>query len=147
MSQNGLIVVLLSLLGGFTPALAVDKQVVVVTASSSPLTTISSLNLRKLYFGINVTLSGQAIQAARNNSDPQIYQVFLQTLVSMSEKRYEHRLLTLTTQNGRPRPIMVTRSGDLTAMLLDNPQLVSYMWIDEVDQSKLRVLRILWQEK
>ena len=136
---------LITLIGG--PALA-DHKVVIVASESSPLSAISSIDLRKIYLGIPLVEGKTRYVAIRNQSDSRLNEIFLQTLVSMSERDYERRLLTLTLQSGRRRPIVVSDHESIVSALKNNPQLVTYMWGEDFDRTRgLKVLRTLWHHQ
>ena len=79
-----------------------QHEVVLVAPSTSPLQDLDSLQLRKIYLGFNVTHDGHNIRGLRNTADSKLDQIFLQTVVAMSEKAYLRRQLSLTLQQGIP---------------------------------------------
>lgn len=126
---------------------AADLQVVLVAASSSPLDNLDSLELRKIYLGFTVKREGKTVKGLRNTEDINLNRIFLQTVVAMSEKSYENRLLSLTLRQGIPRPAEYNNIDDLLVALSTKPYSVSYMWKDDaVRSSKVKILRVLWQQ-
>ncbi len=126
---------------------AADRQVVLVAASTSPLQDLDSLELRKIYLGFIVKQDGQIIQGLRNSEDKKLNSIFLQIVVAMSGKSYKNRLLSLTLRQGIPGPAEYYSIEELLAALSTQPYSISYMWKeDAVQSSKVKVLRVLWDQ-
>ncbi len=123
------------------------EQVVLVAGENSPIENLSPLECRKAYFGIVVRYDNQIIRPFRNSSDPQINEIFLQSVVAMSEHSYERRLFSLTLKSGRPRPEEFTDQDDLVRALREYPYSVSYMWRSDAERSiGIKIIKVLWQE-
>jgi len=126
---------------------AADRQVVLVTASMSPLKNLDSLELRKIFLGFSVWRDGNIVKGLRNIEDENLNSIFLQNIVAMSEKSYEYRLLSLTIRQGTPRPAEYDKLKDLLNALSSNSYSVSFMWKnDAVLLSKIKILRVLWHQ-
>ena len=128
------------------PGVRAEQEVVLVAAADSPLETLDSLELRKVYLGVPVTRNGKAVVGLRNTSDEQLDQIFLQTIVAMSEKSYARRMLSLTLRFGIPRAPAYDDVQKLREALLANPYSISYMWRDAAaPPSGLKILKVLWR--
>lgn len=126
---------------------AADRQVVLVTASMSPLKNLGSLELRKIFLGFSVWRDGNIVKGLRNIEDENLNSIFLQNIVAMSAKSYEYRLLSLTIRQGTPRPAEYDKLKDLLNALSSNSYSVSFMWKnDAVLLSKIKILRVLWHQ-
>jgi hypothetical protein len=124
-----------------------EREVVLVAASTSPLHNLDSLELRKVYLGFTVKRDGKIVEGLRNITDNSLNSIFLQTVVAMSEKSYENRLLSLNLRQGTPPPAKYDKAEDLLAALSTKPFRVSYMWKDDaVKSSKIKILRVLWHQ-
>ena len=124
-----------------------DSAVVLVTAKDSPIESISSLDIRKVYLGISVTLDGNAVRALRRRDDERLNQIFLQSVMAMTHRSYERRLLSLVLKFGTPRPPEVDSHEELLELLARNPSSITYMWKREAESdSRVRIIRVLWQE-
>jgi hypothetical protein len=122
-----------------------DALVLVVRADS-PITTIDSLELRKAYVGLTVTISGGAILPLINDTQPELRALFLQAVVGFSESMYQRRLLTLTLQQGRAAPGAYVLQADLLQALRSSPYAVTYMRLGVAQElPQIRVVRVLWQ--
>ena len=120
--------------------------VVLVTGVDSPIDNISSLDIRKVYFGISVTVDGTAIHAIRRRDDERLNQIFLQSVIAMSHRSYERRLLSLVLKFGTPRPVEVENYGDLSELLARNRSFVAYVWKSEADSDpSVKIIGVLWQ--
>jgi hypothetical protein len=134
-------------LGLFSGHAAADRTVVLVARADSTITSIDPLDLRKLYLGLPVrTADDVAIRAATNRSDTELYEIFLQVVMAMSARAYDHRLLTLTLQSGRRRPETYVNTKELLRAIEADAGLVTFMWLEDTGKSaNLKVLRVLWK--
>lgn len=123
-----------------------ERSVVLVTREGCAMETISMLDIRKAYFGIAVSYQGHVVRAFRLNSDVDLSRVFFQTVVAMSEKSYERRLLSMLLKYGTPRPPEFEDVAALAAALRRSDCGIAYLWLDDVTSEKnLRSIRLLWQ--
>jgi len=131
----------------FTAAMShADDAVVLVTDKDSTIESISSLDIRKAYFGISVTNNGNIIRALRRRDDERLNQIFLQSVIAMSQRSYERRLLSLVLKFGTPRPEEADDRNELLELLARNPSSVAYMWKSEADANpNVKIIRVLWQ--
>ena len=128
-------------------ASAEDAAVVLVTGADSPIEDISSLDMRKIYFGISVSVDGHTIRALRRRDDERLNQVFLQSVIAMSQRSYERRLLSLALKFGTPRPAEVKSRDELLRLLVENPSTIAYMWKSNAEADpRVKIIRVLWQE-
>lgn len=126
---------------------AADRDVVLVTGMDCAMDTISALDIRKAYLGIGVSYESKNIRAFRIKGDEQLNQIFFQSVVVMSEKTYERRLLRLLLKYGRPRPREFDNAGDVAAAITENPCSIAYMWQSDAEASVgLKAIKSLWQE-
>jgi hypothetical protein len=124
-----------------------DVAVVLVTDKDSPIQRISSLDIRKAYLGIPVSVDGNTVRALRRRDDERLNQIFLQSVVAMSERSYERRLLSLMLKFGTPRPDVVGDSDELLDLLARFPSSIAYMWKSDAEKDpRVRIIGVLWQE-
>jgi len=124
-----------------------DRAVVLVVSTDSPIETLSALDVRKAYLGIAVRHGGQEIRALRLSNDPELDEIFLQSVVAMSEKSYTYRLLSNALRYGRPRPPEVRDLEALLNALSTNPYSIACVWQSDADRfPELEILRVLWQD-
>jgi len=123
-----------------------ERSVVLVTKEECAMEEMSMLDIRKAYFGIAVSYEGRLVRAFRLNDDDDLNQIFFQTVVAMSEKSYERRLLSMLLKYGTPRPPEFEDVAALAAALRRSDCGIAYMWLDDVTSEKnLRSIRLLWQ--
>lgn len=132
--------------------LPVDGQardtVVLVAAESCPVDSIDSLDVRKVYLGIAVTINGNHIRPLRLIGDERLDQVFFQSIVAMSRKSYERRALSLALKFGTPRPAEYDDLETALTMIQLIECSIVYAWADDlVDRPGIKILRPLWSGK
>ena len=130
-----------------TQAAVAEREVVLVVAATSPLQSLDSLELRKIYLGFPVRRDGQTVSGLRNTGDEDLNRIFLQSVVAMSEKAYTRRLLSLPLRQGIPRPSSYDKADKLLTALNSDPYSVTYMWKDTASRlADVKTLRVLWQQ-
>ncbi len=141
------VAILVALMSCLLPSLAqADRVMVLITNQSCPLTEISTLDMRKAYMGVAVTIEGYPIRAFRLNNDELLSNAFFQYVVAMSEKTYERRLLSMLLKYGTPRPTEFDDLDGLTVALGKSNCGLGYTWItDAAEQDGVKVLKLLWQ--
>lgn len=125
-----------------------DHAVVLVTSSDGGIQELSALDIRKAYLGVNVIVNNRSVRAIRLLSDERLNQIFMQSVIAMSERSYERRLLSLTLRFGRPRPEQVDSPEQLRQVLNGSANSIGYMWREDAEREPgLRIVRVLWQER
>lgn len=99
-----------------------------VTAKATGIRSLTTSEIRRLLMGLPVSKNGKKLEAVINQSDPLLYQVFLQKVVFMSAQVYEHHLLENVVQLGGQRPKIHNQQEALVADLHRHPGKVSYIW-------------------
>lgn len=127
------------------PTVVCADQVVLVVSASSPITSLDTTEIRKLFLGWPVFSDNAPLHPIRNVSDPQLQQIFFQQVVAMSQSSYEHRVLAGVLKQGRPRPLELSSKEVLLATLYADPRAVTYVWRqDVIGNQRIRVLRVIW---
>lgn len=122
-----------------------ERAIVLFSTEADPDLSLATLELRKLYLGFTVRHDGHLLRPIRNRSDETLDAVFLQYVVSMSEEIYERRLLELSLQQGRPRPIEVN-SLDALVRAMAAPHGVSFAWHSDLARIPgAHLIRVLWR--
>ena len=131
-------------LGHALPARA-DERLVLVVATHSPITTLSSKELHKLYLGLAVTVGERRVRPLRNDADELMHQVFFQSIVSMSEPAYDRRMLAQALQQGVVPPLLGSTNAVFDHLAHD-PDAVSFAWATDAEKDpRVRVIRLLWR--
>ena len=125
------------------PALA-DERLVLVVANHSPITTLSSKELHKMYLGLVVQVGERRVRPLRNDSDELMHHVFFQSIVSMSESTYDRRMLAQALQQGVVPPLLASTRA-VFDQLASDPDAVSFAWAADVEKDpRVRAIRLLW---
>jgi len=123
-----------------------DHELVAVVSEESPITELDVLTIRKAYLGVGVSIDGSRIRPYRVGADARLNQIFMQSVIAMSERSYERRLLALTLKYGAPRPAQVDSPEQLVDALRSNPLAIGYLWREDAESaSGIRVVRALWR--
>jgi len=123
-----------------------DRSVVLVTGNSCSIADISMLDIRKAYLGVTVSIEGQRIRPYRITNDAMLDQIFYQSVVAMSKKSYDRRLLSLALKFGTPRPAEFGNLDDIAAALQRSECGIVYLWQTDAEQlSGVRMIKLLWQ--
>jgi len=124
-----------------------DDAIVLVTYGNSPIEEISSLDIRKAYLGISVQIGETTVRPVRRNEDDRLNMIFMQSVIAMSQKSYERRLLSMMLKYGTPRPIETDSLDEVLERLMKSPGAIAYMWKSDADaETRVRTIRVLWQE-
>lgn len=132
-------------LGLALPATAADDRLVLIASSASPVTTLSSGDVHKLFLGLTVAVDDHRLRPLRNDSDELMRRVFFQSVVSMSEAVYDRRMLALTLQQGHGfLPVLNSTAAVIDALAAD-PNAISFAWAADVEHNaRVKILRVLW---
>ena len=86
--------------------------------------------IRRIFLGQVVTEDDNRISALINNTDPLLYQVFLQKVAYMSANAYERHLLSKVFRLGGSRPAVYLNNSSLVKALRSQAGTITYMWED-----------------
>jgi hypothetical protein len=142
----GMLLLLLLNTGASHGLAAEERRLVLVTASTSKITPLSSAEVRKLFLGLAVTQNSLRLEPVRNASDSLLNEVFLQKIIFMSAQNYERQLMSQVFRLGGHRPIHYIDAEKLVTFLHDTPGALSYMWLSSAQQIPgIKVVQELWQ--
>lgn len=123
-----------------------ERHMVLVSSAQFDIPTLSALELRHLFLGVPTIKNGHVLQPLRNNTDSVLYEVFLQKIVFLSARNYEHHLLSQVFRLGGQRPPLYGDMNELVSALKTHPGTVTYMWADTAQTLPgLRIIEDLWQ--
>jgi hypothetical protein len=140
-------VILIATLMALLPVVAqADRTVVLATGESCPIDALDSLDVRKAYLGVVVSVNGYHVRPLRLVGDDRLNQIFFQSIVAMSRKSYERRAVSLALKFGTPRPVEFSGLAKALDYIRDNECSVVYGWADVLQGlSDIKILRPLWQ--
>ncbi|MBI5040749.1 MAG: hypothetical protein HZB57_06015 [Gammaproteobacteria bacterium] len=123
------------------------RRLVLVTNRLSNVVALSATESRKLFLGIPIEQGSNLLLPLRNQTDPVLYEVFLQKAMFMSAPMYERTLLTRLLRTKGTRPQIYETEKDLLQTLLTDPNAVTFMWADRAESiPDLRIVVELWHE-
>jgi hypothetical protein len=139
--------ILLALITRVVPAIAGEREVVLVVSVASPVERLDSIQVRKLFLDFPVIVGNRSLHPVDNFSDPELRDAFLQNVVAMTQWAYDQRILSQVNNQGRPLPLELESLNSVLRTLEADPLAVSFAWLkDVVDNPRLRIVRVLWQE-
>jgi hypothetical protein len=146
MSHRAALVALVILTSMLTGSAHAERSVVLVTNADCPIESLSMLEVRKAYFGLMASYDKLSVRAFRLNNDDDLSRVFYQSVVAMSEKSYERRLLSMLLKYGSPRPQEFENVDLLVAAISRSDCGIAYMWgEDAASHDAVKNIRLLWQ--
>ncbi|HEC13306.1 MAG TPA: hypothetical protein ENI80_08695 [Acidiferrobacteraceae bacterium] len=111
-------------------------------ANMPPLT---QAEIRKAYLGVAIRKGGYDIIPVRNVTDPLLYEVFLQKIIFMSARKYEHQLTNRVLKWGGRRPARYSSLLLLAKDLKQHPGTITYMWARTLEAVPgTKVVQELW---
>ena len=141
-----LLIVLLAGAPGVAPAHP-DHTLVLIVSADSRVTSLDSIELRKLFIGMTVIHDENRLRPLLNESDSLLKEVFLQNIVSMTDFTYDRRVLRLALQSGHSIPSVYTDSAALVDAVASDPTAVSFAWLHDVQRDRrIKILRVLWSD-
>lgn len=122
-------------------------SVVLVTAATCPVESISTLDLRKAYLGVAVSVDGHRVRPILMRGDDKLEQVFYQSVVAMSKKSYERRRLSLALKYGTPRLAEFEDVAAVSEALKSEECAITYLWRRDAETIPgIRTIKLLWQD-
>ena len=123
-----------------------ERELVLVALKTSPIQSITSRDIRRIYLGVSVQVNAVTVEPIRNTSDSLLYQMFLQKVVYLSARDYERQLISRAFRKGGSRPVELNEKNKIVSILRENPGTVTFMWADSVSSyPDLKVVKSLWK--
>ena len=123
------------------------ESVVLVTAETCPLESISTLDLRKAYLGVTVTIDGRQLRPVLMRGDEKLEQIFYQSVVAMSKKSYERRRLSLALKYGTPRLAEFDDVEAVSEVLRSGGCTITFIWGRDAESLEgIKIIKLLWQD-
>ena len=122
------------------------RSLVLVTGADNTLAPLTPSEVRQLFLGVPVIKDGVPLQPLRNQSDPRLYEVFLQKAMFMSADHYERLLLGRVFRSGDRKPPSFHERTVLIGALQATPVAVSFAWERDLRaHASVRPLQRLWR--
>ena len=137
---------LVLLLSAVTPGFAAEELVLIVSARSD-IEQLDSPLVRRLFLGLTVTQHGNRLRPVLNEADPEIKELFLQNIVSMSDSTYDRYVLRLSLLQGRTQPTVYRTNAELINAVAADPTVIGYVWARDVaHEPRIKILRVVWHD-
>ncbi|MBE9516571.1 MAG: hypothetical protein IME93_06295 [Proteobacteria bacterium] len=122
-----------------------DTAVVLVTGSKSDITSISIIEVRRLYLGLPPVSNREAGKAVINMTDSDIFNVFLKNIMHMTEYRYRRRLVKRVFRYGSSQIKEVNSIEELSDHFASNKNDIAFVKVSSLDRlDNIKVLTRLW---
>lgn len=123
-----------------------EKRMVLVSATKRVVAPLTPQELRRLYLGISIEQNGQTLTPLRNGTDALLYEIFLQKVIFLSARNYEHQLLSQVFRQGGQRPPLYRHANELIAALKTEPGTITYMWGNTAETLPgVHIIGEIWQ--
>jgi hypothetical protein len=137
---------LVLLVSAAMPAFA-REELVLIVSSRSDVDQLDSSLVRRLFLGLTVTLHGNRLRPVLNEADPEIKDLFLQNIVSMSDSTYDRYVLRMALLQGRTQPTVYRTNAELINAVAADPAVVGYVWARDVAHDpRVKILRVVWHD-
>ncbi len=110
---------------------AAEKKMVLVMSADTGVLSLNQSEVRQLFFGGTIIKDGVRLEAIINDSDPLLYEVFLQKIVFMSARAYERKLISRVFRKGGRRVVLASSLASLANDLVANRRRISFMWEED----------------
>ncbi len=125
--------------------IAGDLRLLLITKSGYKPLPFSKIELRRLFLGVPVYRDGKALQPLINKSEDLCYQVFLQSTLGMSEKRYERSLVSDIYRQGVKSPNIYHDFNKLLEDLNKKNMAISFYYDHGVStDKKFNIVQEIW---
>jgi len=122
-----------------------EAPVVLVAGYASEIPPLSARELRQLYLGVPVIKEGAVVQPLVNRSDPELFELFLQKILHVSERYYDRQLLSRLFRLGSVPPKSFENEVELLRAVRESTDLVTFVEAEEASLSEnIKVVQVLW---
>ena len=134
MRRLTVLLLLITLAGLSSTAIAIECPLLVVASRSSPVNALSGKMVRRLFLGVSYRTESGPLKPVRNISDTMLQEVFLQKILFMSKNTYRRILASRLVRLREAGPAEYRKPDRLIQALDTNPRLVSYIWHTQLPQ-------------
>ncbi|GEM_PF-1258232 len=122
-----------------------QTELVLVTFDPNCAIALNSIELRKLFLGLRISKNKHVFTPLRNKTSEKLDTLFIQSIMAMSPRSYERRMIRSTFQKGHPIPDAYHNLKDLFEALKQKPCSISYSWAHQTRQfPHLKIIQTLW---
>ncbi len=128
-----------------TSANAEERRLLLITKPDYKPLPLDKNELRRLFLGIPVYRKGERLVPLVNKSGDLCYQVFLQSILGMSQKRYERVLVSGFYRQGVRSPSIYADQQNLLFDLKDKKLGISFLFDNGTGEEKqFNVVQEIW---
>ncbi|VAX00949.1 hypothetical protein MNBD_GAMMA22-976 [hydrothermal vent metagenome] len=128
-----------------TSAYAEERRLLLITKPDYKPSPLDKNELRRLFLGIPVYRKGERLIPLVNKSGDLCYQVFLQSILGMSQKRYERVLVSGFYRQGVRSPTVYTSQDNLLLDLKNKKLGISFLFDNDSGEEKnFNVVQEIW---
>ena len=128
MRRLTVLLLLITLSGLSSTAIAIECPLLIVASQSAPVNALSRKMVRRLFLGVPYRTETGPLKPVRNISDTMLQEVFLQKILFMSKNTYRRILANRLVRLREAGPAAYRETDRLIQILNTNPRLVSYIW-------------------
>lgn len=126
-------------------SIADERRLLLITKSNYTPKPLDKNELRRLFLGMDVSRNGELLRPLVNKSSEICYQVFLQSVLSMSQKRYEHTLHSNSYRQGIKSPVIYTDQKELLEDLIKQENTISFLFYYGGEKEKgINIVQEIW---
>lgn len=130
---------------GISPVLSEELRLLLITRAEYKPLPLDRNELRRLFLGMPVYRNGEKLIPLINKSEALCYQVFLQSVVGLSQKRYERSLISGLYRQGVVAPVFYEDKKDLLKDLNKKDRTISVMFDKGEGKEKVfNVVQEIW---
>jgi len=139
------VVIILLQVSGISSVFSEELRLLLITRAEYKPLPLDKNELRRLFLGMPVYRSGEKLIPLINKSEELCYQVFLQSVVGLSQKRYERSLVSGLYRQGVIAPVVYEDKKDLLKDLSKKDRTISVMFDQgEGKEKAFNVVQEIW---
>jgi hypothetical protein len=138
-------VLILLQVSGISSVFSEELRLLLITRAEYKPLPLDRNELRRLFLGMPVYRNGEKLIPLINKSEELCYQVFLQSVVGLSQKRYERSLISGLYRQGVVAPVVYEDKKNLLKDLSKKDRTISVMFDQgEGKEKAFNVVQEIW---
>ena len=124
-----------------------EADLVLVSSFNTNIEPLSSLDIRKVFLGLRVSQEAGELEAFLYIPNDQLQEIFLQSIVGMTSRSYERKVLQLRLSVGAQIVEEFEELQSLTEALNNKTNSLSFMTYADAREQGLHVIQTLWKSQ
>jgi len=126
-------------------AISDNHSAVLVCSKNSTINTLDSLDIRRIFLGMNPVNQNQSITPVLNLANKKLYKDFLKNVLHMTEEGYKRKIIKRVFRQGADYIKETKTTDDLIKQLTDNPDEISFISPEQARKHKnIKIMQTLW---